>query len=320
MRKSLVLGLVFCILGGCSHKKEKADLPVIALDCNQLSSIHDWGVLDRLEIVRLDSEEALFGDIDRIVRYKDRIYLMDANKTRTVYIYDLSGKYINKISKYGQGPDEYLQLADLYIDPTDASLNVATRIDRKIMKFDLDGKQLRKVIGTPKAFTRLTQFKDRYVGYMGNYIQDCENPYNVWVLSEKMETKQKTFMIPASWNSFDLGSRYPFSSFQSDFYYTKALDYTVYQMDEADGSFFPKYRFDLGDRSWPEDAKMLNHTKNCGGVIRSVNMWLVSEGFRKRNITCWLLSSLTGNRSWAFTTKRRVKAVSFLWILIRMSI
>ena len=255
MRKSLVLGLMLCILGGCSHKKEKADLPVIALDCNQLSSIHDWGVLDRLEIVRLDSEEALFGDIDRIVRYKDRIYLMDANKTRTVYIYDLSGKYINKISKYGQGPDEYLQLADLYIDPTDASLNVATRIDRKIMKFDLDGKQLRKVIGTPKAFTRLTQFKDRYVGYMGNYIQDCENPYNVWVLSEKMETKQKTFMIPASWNSFDLGSRYPFSSFQSDFYYTKALDYTVYQMDEADGSFFPKYRFDLGDRSWPEDAK-----------------------------------------------------------------
>lgn len=255
MRKSLVLGLVLCILCGCSHKKEKADLPVIALDCNQLSSIHDWGVLDRLEIVRLDSEEALFGDIDRIVRYKDRIYLMDANKTRTVYIYDLSGKYINKISKYGQGPDEYLQLADLYIDPTDASLNVATRIDRKIMKFDLDGKQLRKVIGTPKAFTRLTQFKDRYVGYMGNYIQDCENPYNVWVLSEKMETKQKTFMIPASWNSFDLGSRYPFSSFQSDFYYTKALDYTVYQMDEADGSFFPKYRFDLGDRSWPEDAK-----------------------------------------------------------------
>ena len=56
--------------------------------------------------------------------------------------------------------------------------------------------------------------------------------------SEKMETKQKAFMIPASWNSFDLGSRYPF-----------------YQMDEADGSFFPKYRFDLGDRSWPEDAK-----------------------------------------------------------------
>ena len=113
MRKSLVLGLVFCILGGCSHKKEKADLPVMALDCNRISSIHDWGILDRLEIVRLDSEEALFGDIDRIVRYKDRIYLMDANKTRTVYIYDLSGKYINKISTYGQGPDEYLQLADL---------------------------------------------------------------------------------------------------------------------------------------------------------------------------------------------------------------
>ena len=90
---------------------------------------------------------------------------------------------------------------------------------------------------------------------MGNYIQDCENPYNVWVLSEKMETRQKAFTIPSSWNSFDLGSRYPFSSFQSDFYYTKTLDYTVYQMDEADGSFFPKYRFDLGDRSWPEDAK-----------------------------------------------------------------
>ena len=84
---------------------------------------------------------------------------MDANKTRTVYIYDLSGKYINKISKYGQGPDEYLQLADLYIDPTDASLNVATRIDRKIMKFDLDGKQLRKVIGTLRLLLGLHSSK-----------------------------------------------------------------------------------------------------------------------------------------------------------------
>lgn len=64
------------------------------------------------------------------------------------------------------------------------------------------------------------------------------------MISEKMETKQKAFTIPSSWNSFDLGSRYPFSSFQSDFYYTKILDYTVYQMDEADGSSFPKYRFD----------------------------------------------------------------------------
>lgn len=85
--------------------------------------------------------------------------------------------------------------------------------------------------------------------------------------SEKMETKQKAFMIPASWNSFDLGSRYPFSSFQSDFYYTKALDYTVYQMDEADGSFFLNIGLIWATGVGPKMPKKFNHTKNCGGVI-----------------------------------------------------
>ena len=82
MKKNWIVGLFVCILCSCNHKKqgEEAVVPVISLDCNQLSSIHDWEILDRLEIVQLDSDKALFGDIDRIVRYKDRIYLMDAKK------------------------------------------------------------------------------------------------------------------------------------------------------------------------------------------------------------------------------------------------
>ena len=44
------------------------------------------------------------------------------------------------------------------------------------------------------------------------------------MISEKMETKQKAFMISATWNSFDFGSRYPFSSYQSDFYYTRTFE------------------------------------------------------------------------------------------------
>lgn len=258
MKTSFVFSLfIICILCSCNHKNQakKVDLPVISLDCNRLCSIHDLDVLDRLEIVRLDSDEALFGDIDRIVRCKDRIYLMDANKTRTVYIYDLFGKYINKISKYGQGPEEYLQLTDLYVDPANNNLNVVTSVDRKILKYDCDGNRLGKPIQMPKAFSKFTLFDNQYIGYMGNNIQDREQPYNVWVMPRGMETKQKAFVIPDSWDSFDLGSRYPFSTYKSDFYYTKALDYTIYQMDEADGSFFPKYKFDLGNRSWLEDAK-----------------------------------------------------------------
>lgn len=257
MKTSFIFSLFVCILCSCNYKNqgEEAIVPVISLDCNRLSSIHDLDVLDKLEIVRLDSDEALFGDIDRMIRYKDRIYLMDKNKTRSVYIYTLSGKYVNKISAYGQGPEEYLQLTDMYINPSDASLNVVTRIDQKIMKYDLAGNRLCGVTGTHKAFSKFALFGNRYIGYMGNYIQDKENPYNVWVMSEKMETKQRAFSIPASWDSFELGSRYPFSIYKESFYYTMPLDYTIYQLNNADGSFQPKYRFDLGDRNWPEDGK-----------------------------------------------------------------
>jgi hypothetical protein len=155
--------------------------------------IHEIGLIYDVEILNLDCEEAVFGGINKIIRYKNRIYLLDQFQTYSVFIYDTLGNFINLIEKRGQGPNEYIQLFDMFINPDDETLNLVSRVDMKILKHDLDGNII-KVEKTPKIFTALTKIKDGYIGWMGNVIWDKEKPYNVWTLSNTLEVKDVFFL------------------------------------------------------------------------------------------------------------------------------
>ncbi len=103
---------------------------VISMDFSQQSiSVHEIGLIRDVEIYNLnaDVDEALFGEINKLIRHNNRLYLADYRKTMSVFVYDTSGAYINTISAYGQGPAEYYQLTDIFVDPIDHTLNLVSR-------------------------------------------------------------------------------------------------------------------------------------------------------------------------------------------------
>jgi ATP-dependent exoDNAse (exonuclease V) beta subunit len=65
-------------------------------------NIHDIGLISKVELLNLDCEEAIFGKIDKIIKHKNRIYLLDIFQTYSVFIYDTVGKFVNVIEDQGQ--------------------------------------------------------------------------------------------------------------------------------------------------------------------------------------------------------------------------
>ena len=73
-------------------------------------------LIDSVSFVKLETtDENLIGHINYLLFTKDNIIAVDRGNSKTVTVYDKQGRFLNKISRLGQAPDEYafFKLCDL---------------------------------------------------------------------------------------------------------------------------------------------------------------------------------------------------------------
>ncbi|MDO9680544.1 MAG: 6-bladed beta-propeller [Bacteroidales bacterium] len=111
MTKALLLTLVV-LSTACqsNHNTQPKDLRIIDVEGGvgkgRLVKLSE--IAESIEYIPLETNsEAVVGKIfaDRIFYEKDCFYLME--RSISIIIFDRCGQYLNKISKYGRGPQEY---------------------------------------------------------------------------------------------------------------------------------------------------------------------------------------------------------------------
>lgn len=116
-------------------EKIKVEQPLPRMKASELVESYKYIPLET-------KEESFMGYIRKVVFYEDRIYIRDV-ETNSVYIFDLTGKYINKVGKKGQAPGEFTTLLfGMVIDPFNNRLLVYDQGNRKMNYFTLDGDYL----------------------------------------------------------------------------------------------------------------------------------------------------------------------------------
>lgn len=65
-------------------------------------------------IVLETTKECVIGEVSTIALRRDTIIIGDT-KTKSVYLFDNRGKYLSKINRVGRGPQEYIDMTDLFI-------------------------------------------------------------------------------------------------------------------------------------------------------------------------------------------------------------
>ncbi|MDR0948644.1 MAG: 6-bladed beta-propeller [Lachnospiraceae bacterium] len=247
--------LVWLLLSvACSSNDKVQDGKTIRFDFEKpYADPFQTGLFRNIRVLNLECEEVLFGEIDKIVRFNDRIYLLDDRVTRSVIIYDTNGQFVNQISRYGEGPDEYFQLMDIFIDPKDATLNLVSRADRKILTYDLDGRNLIKTSKLPKTFHRFTKTPSGYFGDMGNYAEDRSTPFNLWSLTDSLTLADGYDELDLSWSGNSFGDSHPFSVYGGTTYYITSMDFNIYTV--AGKELSVRYQIDFDDKAWPEDRR-----------------------------------------------------------------
>lgn len=91
------------------------------------------------------------GIIDKIIIYKNKIYVLDSRKAECIFIFDMTGNLLKILNDKGRGPTEYLGLEDMNIDKTRQELVINDRLLGGLLHFTLDGKFIKKSKSCPKS-------------------------------------------------------------------------------------------------------------------------------------------------------------------------
>lgn len=255
--------LYICMLLGMliSSCAETASLATtISFNSNaKARSVFDTGLIKSVKLINLESDGCVVGSIDKIISNDSLLYIMDKSVTNEVYIYTREGHYVNKISRYGHGKNEYSQLWDIFFDINKNNLCLVSRADQKILTFSPDGKKVLGETKLPKMFGHILPTANGYVGYMDNYSQNPNMPYNVWTTDNSFNLLESFFRIDPQVESSTIFEVNTMSVFADTLLYKPEYRNTIYQI--KDGKASERYKLDFGEKTFPDLSSVSRENK-----------------------------------------------------------
>lgn len=110
-----VVALILTVLSQSCSSSDKSDNAVIfktvSLNDNVTETTNLSDIFVDYKIIPLETnDKSLIGGwTNKIIKRADRFFVSSIND---VIVFDLNGKYVNKLSRFGSGPEEYEQLYD----------------------------------------------------------------------------------------------------------------------------------------------------------------------------------------------------------------
>lgn len=251
MKKCFYLFLLVLIFS-CKANVENDKETTLVIECDidkDTISIDSLDFIQDYKLIPLDNSKTI-GTIDKVVAFDTLLYLLDRKQQRCVHIFSTSGKYINTISKLGHAADEYSDVQDVFINKENKTVNLLSRNSKKVLSFDLYGKEEPKIIKMPMMFTRMAKINKGYIGYMANYSEDKNNRYNFWILNENAEIVDKDILIDENMESTSYGSVEQFSSYNNNVHILNESEYDMYSYE--DKVFKKNYKLNFGERNYPK--------------------------------------------------------------------
>ena len=131
-------------------------------------------LMDFVSYVKLETTgDNLVGAISQILFVNNKIIVVDFDVSKTITVYDESGKYLNNIGKLGQGPGEYAYLGHVFLTPDRSTVVVVDMGSGNLKYFGLDGNFI-KSEKFPFWFSRCEFINDNIIaGHYsgGNMVQ-----------------------------------------------------------------------------------------------------------------------------------------------------
>lgn len=264
------LTTLLSVLIGCTSQKRETNLVVEQVDFGNVQTYKSSELISVERLLPLEtSDESLFGSIDQLEVWKDRIYLLDTYKTNAVLVFSATdGKFIQKIAGTGNGPGEFLTPHSFWIDYPDGSLYVLDRMMSKLLKYNLENLAYEAEIKLPELapLAFCVPKEGDYLYYFPLRKKDLFDGKQYVKADEKGKVVSTYYDAPASGKILH-GNSAPFYVYEGKLRVCPYFSNRVYEW--VNDSLKVCWEMKWGDSTLPE-ASLFEKSEGSGDVMRKI--------------------------------------------------
>ena len=311
--------IIFCIvlilcLTSCNTRKSAENEIGCEIDDDYDSrvSFDSLGVIDSVRIVQLETEnEYVVGNIDKILCNDTLLYLV-CKEQEGIFVYNIKGKFLNYMSRWGHGKNEYVHIDDAFLDKRTGQVNVLSSNEKKVLVFDKLCKKVQLELKTTVCVDEMVKVSDGYVGYAGNNMQDDDNPYNFWTFDDKMNIVNKCGKIDERLFFSSYASFHSLSVYKERCNCISELCYDVLSIG-VDNSYL-RYHFDFGEKNIPDLPKETIQNMDKMYELRIREKYITNFlYFQETDNYCYIYTIFNGNLMFVYDkTKRTMTPTRFI--------
>ncbi|TSA37989.1 MAG: 6-bladed beta-propeller [Porphyromonadaceae bacterium] len=190
------------------------------------------------ELIPLETnKDCLIGRIDKVIISKNRIYVLDRRRAKSVFIFDRQGKFVNKIAPNGKGPMDITVPSDIGIHPLTNDLVILDFSLKKINSYNQDGYFLG---------TKTLKFGPSHFEFLSsNRIAfSALGPYQVYITDLEGNIVNTYFKHDQNFVNVLIK---PLFTYNNELYFLRFLDDNIYKITE--NQLLPEILIDFGQHT-----------------------------------------------------------------------
>ncbi len=179
----------------------------------------------------------LIGSVSKVVCYENKIYVLDRKVTKALYIFNMDGTYLDKISRIGDGPGEFKMPHNFIILEEDKLIALYCRQNNKLLYYTLNGQHLydERVELSFKSFF----FKDNHRLFFTHSVYNYMDGFGKILFDYIVLDESNKPIVKQYYNGVDVGVSKPvmthnhyFTEIDGDIYLSWIFNDTIYQIDD----------------------------------------------------------------------------------------
>jgi len=111
----------------------------IDLDGNKEAFIPISSIFKDVKTIILETRsDCMIGNVSEFQVFDGHIYILDKYNAKSMFVFDMEGRFLRKIGSLGRGPGEYLGVSDFTLD-TENRIIYLKDVDYRVHKYQFDG-------------------------------------------------------------------------------------------------------------------------------------------------------------------------------------
>ena len=261
MKVRNIIIVLFIVISGCKNdEKISYDVPELPLGGDSEYLMVE-NLIQESKFVKLKTpENVVIGEIYQVIFSKNRIFINDFKHTKSVFIFDHQGNYLNHIIGNSKGPEEFIRPTYISADYNNNTLYVLDDKSSKLIAYNSNGDFIDYFTVNFNCYG-LSKLNNNLFAFQSG-LPSLDNKAKHQILYTNKNGKIiNRFFKPEKWRKESIYSkRFNFSENLEEAYYSPVYSGYIYSMKE--NLIKPEFHINIGENNITREEAQKTNAKD----------------------------------------------------------